>query len=133
MKTVLFSMLAVALFACHSEKPADAPAGKDAHGDAKDEHAGLSAPVKAFHDEMSPLWHADKSAERTAKTCDSASSLQAKATAVGDKDLVDATAALAAECAKPGRPDFEAKFGDVHTKFHKAAKIAEHGEHADHH
>ena len=127
MKTALIATFSFGLFAlaaCHHDAPAAAPAEKDA----KDDHGTLAAPVKAFHDEMAPLWHADKSAERTAKTCEHAPSLQQKAGAVGDKDLVAATSDLAAECSKPGTPDFEAKFMEVHKKFHKAAEISEHGE-----
>lgn len=125
MKTALIALFSLALFACnHDAAPAAAPAEKDA----KDDHGNLSAPVKAFHDEMAPLWHADKSPERTAKTCEHAPALQAKAAAVGDKDLIGATSDLAAECSKTDRPDFEAKFAEVHKKFHKAAEIAEHGE-----
>ena len=128
MKTALIALFSFGLFsliACHNDAAPAAPADKDA----KDDHGNLSAPVKAFHDEMAPLWHADKSPERTAKTCEHAPALQAKAAAVGDKDLIGATSDLAAECSKADRPDFEAKFAAVHTKFHKAAEIAEHGDH----
>ena len=124
MKTALISLIPLAslvLLACHHDAPAADPAAKDA----KDDHGNLSAPVKAFHDEMAPLWHADKSPERTAKTCEHAPALQAKASAVGDTDLIAATSDLAAECGKADRPDFEAKFANVHTKFHKAAESAE--------
>ncbi len=124
MKTALISLFSFGLFsvvACHHDAPAADPAAKDA----KDDHGNLSAPVKAFHDEMAPLWHADKSPERTAKTCEHAPALQAKAAAVGDKDLIRATSDLAAECGKADRPDFEAKFAEVHNKFHKAAEATE--------
>ena len=117
----LASLFSFVLFACHHDAPTAAPE----HKEAKDDHENLSAPVKAFHDEMAPLWHADKSPERTAKTCEHAPALQQKAGAVGDKDLIAATSDLGAECAKTGRPDFEAKFAEVHDKFHKAASSAE--------
>ena len=133
MKTALVSLLSLVLFACSHDKPAEtastsaatAPEHKEAGDHGKDEHGALPPAVKAFHDEMAPLWHADKSADRTAKTCEHAPALQQKAAAVGDKDLIDATSALAAECTKSDRKDFETKFADVHTKFHKAAEASE--------
>ena len=71
---------------------------------------------------MKPLWHAEKGPARTDKTCAAAKTLQDKATATTDKELIDATAALAAECEKAGRPEFEARLIAVHERFHALAK-----------
>ncbi len=120
------------LIACGSNPPAEPstastaaakePGGRKDHKENHNDHGDLPAPVKAFHDELSPLWHADKGADRTAKTCEKAGSLKEKAVATNDKDLVAKTDALVAECAKDGRPDFETKFADVHKQFHVLAK-----------
>jgi hypothetical protein len=71
---------------------------------------------------LKPLWHAEKGQERTDKTCAQAKTLHEKAEATKDAELVAATKALAAECEKEGRPDFEARLVSVHERFHALAK-----------
>jgi len=133
----IVSALPFLLLACGSSPPAPAtaattsgassqPGQREGHKQHHEDHGDLPAPVRAFHDELAPLWHAEKGAERTKNTCDKAAALRDKATATNDKDLVEATSALVSECAKDGRPDFEAKFAAVHKQFHKLAKHEDH-------
>jgi hypothetical protein len=86
------------------------------------EHGKLPPPVHAFHEVLAPLWHMGKGAERTAKTCEKAMTLNEKASATGDKELVAATTSLVAECEKEGKPDFDARFKTVHERFHALAE-----------
>lgn len=120
MRNLLFALVPFAI-ACggHEEAHHGGEHRGEHHGDMKPE-------VKDFHDTLAPLWHAPKGPDRTQKTCDSAATLQTKAKATNDKDLAAATDALAAECAKEGKPDFESKFHDVHERFHKLAEKSEH-------
>lgn len=119
--------LALLVTACGGAPPATptTPTGAEA-GEHHHDDSGQPAPVRAFHDTLAPLWHADKGPDRIAKTCAQAKTLQTKAEATNDKELIAATVALVAECAKDGRADFEAKFGVVHERFHAVAKHAEH-------
>lgn len=106
MRNALFLLLF--LFAC----------GGAQHAEHEEHHDEMAPAVRDFHDTLAPLWHAPKGPERVTKTCDSAPTLQAKAKATNDADLAAATDALAAECAKEGRPDVEAKLAAVHARFH---------------
>jgi hypothetical protein len=95
-----------------------------------------------LHEVLAPLWHAEKSPERTKKTCEAVPAFEKHAAAV-DKDAPADTARAAAhhtaaqgliasvgelktECAKPeaGRADFEAKFKAMHEAFHKVMESA---------
>jgi hypothetical protein len=126
--------LALLLAACGgSSPPASSPSAHDEHegheaAEAKEHHdEGAQSPaVHDFHDVLAPLWHSEKGPERVAKTCAQAQTLKDKAAATNDAELVSATAALATECAKDGRPDFEARFAAVHESFHGVAKRAKH-------
>ncbi len=71
---------------------------------------------------LAPLWHLDKGPGRADKTCAEVKSLQDKADATKDTELVAAVKALADECAKEGRPEFDARFTGVHERFHALAK-----------
>ena len=133
-RTALIAIPFVLVLACGSNPPPEPntatttasskPGERKDHKEKHNDHGDLAPPVKAFHDELSPLWHADKGPDRTAKTCAQAGSLKEKAVATNDKDLVAKTDALVTECAKDGRPDFESKFADVHTQFHALTKPA---------
>ena len=105
-------------------------AGHDGHGghehgekgEKGEHHKDLAPPVKAFHEVLAPLWHMEKGADRTAKTCAQTSALREKATGTGDKELIAATTSLAAECEKEGKPEFDARFSAVHERFHALAE-----------
>ncbi len=82
----------------------------------------MAPAVHEFHEELAPLWHMEKGPDRAEKTCKKVVVLKEKATATGDKELLDATVTLATECDKPGRPDFDARFKVVHERFHALAE-----------
>ena len=111
MRNALFLLL----FACGGAQHPE-------HEEHAEHHGDMSPAVHDFHETLAPLWHAPKGPDRVTKTCDNAATLQSKAKATNDAGLVSATDALAAECAKDGRPDFEAKFSAVHESFHKLAE-----------
>jgi hypothetical protein len=106
--------------------PTGGEAGEHRHDGSGGEHhhddSAQPAPVRAFHDVLAPLWHTDKGPDRVTKTCAQASTLKAKADATGDKELIAATTALAAECEKKDRPEFEARLVTVHERYHALAK-----------
>jgi hypothetical protein len=123
--------LALVATACggSTRPPEGAPVPSHEDEEAKmhhDDHAEASPAVHDFHEVLAPLWHSDKGPERVAKTCAQAATLKEKATATKDAELVAATDALAAECAKDGRPEFEARFAAVHESFHGVAKRSKH-------
>src|SRR5690606_160573 len=128
----------LALAACggsQSTKPATHPAeaGADpgeekapaAHG--KEAHEQLPPQVKAFHDVLAPLWHAEKGPKRTSDTCKSVGELKMAALAIEDapvpeeaasdaegwkKDARALTASvggLEGSCNQDGNPEFEVK------------------------
>lgn len=130
----------VASTACGGSPPAATPAAttptgsehhaEGAHHDEGEHHAkgehgehhGLSAPARAFHDALGPLWHMEKGTDRTEKTCAGAPALREKASATGNEPLVAATTSLVSECGKAGRPEFDARFAEVHERFHALAE-----------
>ena len=112
------------------------------HGEGPGHHHGHMPPaLHEFHEVLAPLWHGDKGPDRVTKTCAQASAMEGKAAAIEQAPapehadgagwkadagaLTAATKALTAECAKEGRPEFEARFGTVHESFEKlASKVA---------
>jgi len=124
MKILWTTAFLVACGGGHAE-PAHSAEGEH-HEEHGEKHGDMSPAVHDFHETLAPLWHAPKGPDRVTKTCDSAGTLNAKAEATKDADLVAATKALAAECQKEGRPDFESKFHEVHERFHKVAEKSEH-------
>lgn len=100
----------------------------------------MSAPLKAFHDTLAPLWHAPKGPDRVAKTCAQAMTMNDKASAIGAApppvkgdaaawkaeagELSGATRALVAECETEGRPKFEERFAAIHEHFHKVMELS---------
>ncbi len=138
----LVALASASLFAlgCGSSTPPSEHAEGHEHGEHGEEHEHgehpkMTGAVHEFHEVLGPLWHADKSPERTRKTCDAIPAFEQRAAAV-DKDvpesaraaepayhavaqgLIAAVGDLKAECARPERADFEAKFMAVHKAFH---------------
>lgn len=139
----------------HTGEHADHEHGEHEHGDHEHgdhehaehgehgDHPKMTGAVHEFHEVLGPLWHADKSPERTKKTCEAIPAFEQRAAAV-DKDvpaaprasepayhtaaagLIAAVGDLKIECAKPeaGRADFEAKFMAVHKAFHAVMESA---------
>jgi hypothetical protein len=132
MKTSL--ALLSALFyvqACGGSTPSPSPPEGGEHHARGEHHGGghghhghgeLSPELRAFHEVLSPLWHADKGPDRVTKTCEKAATLHEKAEATKDAELIAATSALQTECTKEGRPQVEQKLGVVHERFHALAK-----------
>lgn len=127
--------------------PTTAPANDSAAAPAE-EHRGepghqheFAGGVKAYHDVLSPLWHAPKDDARVANTCDAAADLVTKAGAIeaepvpaaaGDNGdawkaaagaLTASSKQLAALCAAD-RKDFDATFTALHEAFHALIELA---------
>lgn len=95
-------------------------------------HAELTAEAKAFHDVLSPLWHASASPDRTNNTCAAVGRMSSLAEAMTTakvehvqsgyvdkaKALVAATSELGKACGAPGRATFDESFHAVHEAFH---------------
>lgn len=112
--------------------------GEEAH-----EH-NFPAEVTAFHDVLSPNWHAEPGDERTEATCRAIGDMRARAvaiTAAAAPAGVDATAwseaasglvssvdALGVACNAKGRPDFDATFTALHDQFHVLVELVGHEE-----
>lgn len=93
--------------------------GEGGHGD---HHANLSPALHELHEVLAPVWHSEPGAVRVEKTCAAAASLNEKAQATADAELVANFAAVTAACAAPGRTDVEARLGVAHDRFHALAK-----------
>lgn len=107
----------------------------------KHEH-DFPAQVGAFHDLMSPLWHAEAGPDRQKQTCDAVDKMAAAArdieaavvpekAAAAENEWHEATAALtvsleqlAQSCGAGG--DFTADFKAVHDKFHELVALIGH-------
>jgi hypothetical protein len=110
------------------------------HGEGEEHaHGAPGTPVARFHDVLAPLWHAPEGAQRVTDTCARAGDLHGLAQGIvdagapagaaadyldGAKILVEACAALHAECETPARAEFVARFAGVHDAFHAVAERA---------
>jgi hypothetical protein len=117
--------------------PATTPTAHEQAGHADgeaEEHAGMSPEMTAFHDLLSPLWHAEKGPARMKNTCDAIAQLQAKSDAIakvttpepthadtwtaGTRALVAAVKDTETACKAADSAAFETAFGKVHDAFH---------------
>lgn len=98
--------------------------------------------LRAYHDVMSPLWHAEPGRERIDRTCREVDTLRTLADAIarssppagseGDATawteaasrLADRTGRLAEACGPPGREEVEPIFTSVHEAFHEMMEVA---------
>jgi hypothetical protein len=142
--TLVVLLSSLALVACGGSAQTAAPAAEPTAAPAEEHHAEQfpAGPVSEYHEVLMPLWHADESPERAARTCDAAATLRERAQAIVDapapeaakadeaawKDaataLVGAIDAMITACAADGRPGFSAAFGAVHDAFHKLTELA---------
>lgn len=95
--------------------------------------------VEAFHQTLSPLWHAETGPERMNNTCGAVGTFETQAAAIGTAPApagVDATmwttaaSSLAADvttlkttCATPDQTTFTPTFEKLHTSFHNLVML----------
>lgn len=121
----------------HGERGEDREAHEHGEHGEGHEHRELGGALGAFHEELAPLWHAEKGDARTQKTCEHVKALGDAAARVASEprpdhakaddaawkahaaDLVAATGGLTDACAKDGRPAFDERFRAVHEAFHR--------------
>jgi len=134
--------------------PPPAAADQPAAAPADDDHHRLTPELDAFHQLLSPLWHAPAGEPRRKDTCAAVPDFKTRAAAVkaaaapakadpagwtsAGTDLEDAVAGLATACAGSDPAAFDTAFEAVHTRFHHAMELVmgEHdmkGEHAGEH
>ena len=127
---VVFASLSI-VCACGGATPAPgAPSETTSskHGERGEhgEHGAMAPALQEFHGVLAPVWHSPEGAARAEKTCANVKALEEKARATADAELIAATTALEAACAKDGRPEVEAKLTAIHSRFHELAEKHEH-------
>jgi hypothetical protein len=142
-------VFALVLGACGGGAPATkapAPVRETEH-----QHPALPPGPEAFHNVLSPIWHAEPGPTRIAIACEKTQELGQRATAlvieptpaearakeepwrVATAALVGQVDALATACGVEGRLDVETKLAAVHDAFHQVgAVVSEMGDHGDH-
>lgn len=141
MKRLAFVAL-VAVAACGGK----AKTGSVEHVDTMDhaqhqegDHPTMPAAVAAFHEQLSPLWHAPPGPERTERTCGDAGSMDQQLEEVeqaGAPEGVDAAAwgervtalrgawtQLSEDCMQVDGENFETKFAAAHEAFHALIEL----------
>ncbi len=137
----------VLLVACGG---APQPATQPAAPEKEHMHPKLPASVDAFHEVLSPIWHAEPGAVRIAAACKQTGALSERATflvteppppevggkievwKVATRELAGQVAALTDACAT-NTDNVEAKLTALHEGFHKVGTtVAEMGDHGDH-
>jgi hypothetical protein len=127
-----FVTLALAGTVASAAPPAPAPA-------APPSTAAAPTSVDAFHDLLSPLWHAPAGAARTADTCAAAPALRTGAEAMvasppakvrsgyapGTTAVLEALRALDAACSTADKAGLDEQLGAVHDAFHTVAACVE--------
>ena len=144
------------LVACGSKQPAPSgPATGSATAQAEGSAAHpmeMPSEMHAFHDLLSPRWHAPQGAQRMKDTCDAVPQFQSSADTIGTatppttanadtwtnatRALVAAVGELATACQGGNTGTFEAAFTKVHEAFHAlmaAAGMHEGGDTHEHH
>jgi len=146
MKRILSALLISLAAACGgSSEPAPAqPTPQPEATAAHEDHSELPPAAAAFHDRLSPLWHADAGAKRTDDTCAATDDLLAEAGPMHDGSpvaedklqayseavgaLKTAIVELGDACKEEGRPNFDAAFTKVHEAFHAVIEFFGHQE-----
>lgn len=130
------------LVACGPSEPAkSAEGGHDAphehehgpgagHHEEHGDHHGAAGAVKAFHDVLAPVYHAEKTPARTEQACGAVPSFKERSAAVGAEAgddakkkasadaLVGAIGNLEKACAEAGRVQVDPSLEKVHDAFH---------------
>jgi hypothetical protein len=147
-RTLTFALLLAAAACGGKGKAASGPTTSGGSADHAGDHQGgdeemhdsLSPEMKAFHDLLAPLWHADKGPKRLADTCAAVPQLKTSADAVakatppiptnadtwttGTRALVAAVGELETACKGKNEAATEAAFAKVHDTFHGLMKQA---------
>lgn len=140
MRNVLFALVIALAAACGGKaKPATTTTSTEPAGNPSEHAHDFPADVAAFHDKLSPLWHADARQTRTAETCTATGELDAlaaniqKAPAPAGVDaaawstkateLQESITKLSAACGDPARATFDADFEAVHNAFHHLIEL----------
>jgi hypothetical protein len=147
MKTL--SLLAALAIACGGADPADsttpAAAEPPAAEPAKHEgHGKLTPELEAFHDLLSPRWHAAPGEQRRADTCAVIADFRTRSAAIktaaapagaeaaawteAGSSLEQSVADLATACGDSDLARFDTAFEAVHTRYHHAMELVV-GEH----
>ncbi|MBP8809867.1 MAG: hypothetical protein KBG48_08235 [Kofleriaceae bacterium] len=116
-----------------------APMGPDHAGRHEGGHPTMPAEVHGFHERLSPLWHAEAGAQRTADTCAAVAGMDEQLVAAetaAAPEGVDAAAwqarlgelrtqwgLLGADCAENQAGDFTARFTAAHDAFHALIEL----------
>lgn len=140
---VLASSLVVGCGGSDTPAPA-APAPAPVAPETEAHEHNFPAEVTAFHDVLSPNWHAEPGDERTEATCRAIGDMHARAVAITEAaapagvdaaawseaaaGLVSSVDALGVACNAKGRPDFDATFTALHDQFHVLVKLVGHEE-----
>jgi hypothetical protein len=127
-------LAALALLGCAKDKP---------KGEGKKDPAPAAGaePLRAFHEVLAPIWHAEEGPQKITDACDAAERMIARA---GDlvgapppagaqgneeawrtttKSLVNAAQGLKTACAADGRPAVPEALRAVHEAYHMLVKI----------
>lgn len=110
------------------------------HAEEKHDHGDLPPEVEAFHEVLSPRWHAEKNEARVKDTCDAGGEFSARADALVQlappkgadparwtsttQELREAVTALDAACKSGDAAAFEPAFHRVHEGFHAVMEAA---------
>lgn len=144
------SLLATLVIACACTKPVAkppaAPSPEREHG-----HPTLPPTLEAFHNVLSPVWHATPGPDRVSAACVQTATLTTYATALvtepapaeaaGKSDvwkvrttaLASQVGSLTSACNVEGQPDVETRLGALHEAFHSVSEVvAKMGDHGDH-
>lgn len=128
--------------ACGSSEPATGattPAAEPPAAHQEKEHPELTPELAAFHERLSPLWHADKGEQRRKDTCAAVPDFKTRAAAVkaaappagadaaawtsAGAELETSVGGLESACAGSDPAGFETAFEAVHTRFHHAMEL----------
>lgn len=139
MKPLLASAVAALLLAACGPKAQPALATKEHSDEMHHAHPAMPPAVARFHDKLSPLWHAPKSAERIGDTCGAAADMDvllADVEAAGPAAGTDPTAwglavtdlraswsALREDCTNNDAAGFEDLFRAAHDRFHSLIEL----------
>lgn len=145
------SLLATLVIACACTKPVAKPPAEPPPPEREHRHPALPPTLEAFHNVLSPVWHATPGPDRVSAACAQAATLTTHATAlvtepapaeaagkvevwkVRTTALASQVGSLTSACSADGKPDVEIRLGSLHEAFHSVSEVvAKMGDHGDH-